>query len=169
MWPRSAGEADLAAVRDLLVETWHATFDEILGRDLVLTITDRWHSIEALRANLRKPYSEFVVADRGDGSIDAVAYASQDAEDRAILHQLYVRQGAQVQGLGTMLLAEVEMAFPGIKTMSLDVIERNASAVRFFEHKRYVVAGRHANWGGIQSAEPVITMEKPLESWSLHT
>lgn len=169
MWARSAGEADLTAVRSLLAETWHATFDEILGRDLVGNITDRWHSLEALRANLRKPYSEFVVADRGDGSIDGVAYASQDAEDRAVLHQLYVRPGAQVQGLGTMLLAEVEMAFPGIKTMSLEVIERNASAVRFFEHKGYVIVGRHADWGHIESSEPLVTMEKPLESWSLQT
>lgn len=167
MWARSAGEADLAAVRALLVETWHATYDEILGRDLVLSITERWHSLEALRANLRKPYSEFVVADRGDGSIDGVAYASQGAEDNAVLHQLYVRPGAQVQGLGTMLLAEVEQAFPGIKTMSLEVVERNLVAVRFFERKGYAGVGTHADWGGIDTSEPVVVMEKPLESWGL--
>ena len=41
MFVRSAGERDLAAVRELLVETWHATYDPIYGAERVTAITDR--------------------------------------------------------------------------------------------------------------------------------
>ena len=167
MWVRSASEADLLAVHALLVETWHSTCDDILGRELVDTITGSWHSVEALRRNLRKPYSEFVVADSGDGGIDGMAFACQDTEEKASLLQLYVRPTKQLQGLGTMLLEEVEMAFPGVKTMTLEVIERNEATLRFYKRKGYVTTGRTEDWGALNCSEPVLKMEKSLEGWSL--
>ena len=75
MFTRTASDRDLDAVRALLVETWHATYDAIYGRDRVIAITDDWHSIEALRARLKQPHSEFVVADDG-AAIGGMAFAS---------------------------------------------------------------------------------------------
>ena len=167
MWVRSASEADLKAVHELLVSTWHATFDELLGRETVNAVTGQWHSIAALTANLKKPYSEFIVADNGEGGIDGMAFASQSEDGKASLHQLYVRSDAQVQGIGTMLLAEIEMAFPGVRTMNLEVIERNTQAVNFYERKGYVTVGRNEDWGDPNCKEPVLVMEKSLESWSM--
>lgn len=167
MWVRSASEADLKAVHELLVSTWHATFDDILGREMVNTVTHQWHSVAALKANLKKPYSEFVVADNGEGGIDGMAFASQTGEGKASLHQLYVRPEVQVQGIGTMLLAEIEMAFPSVNTMRLEVIERNAKSVRFYERKGYAQVGRSEDWGDPSCKEPVIIMEKSLEGWSM--
>ena len=48
MFVRTASERDLQAVRDLLVETWHATYDHIYGVERVAAITDDWHSIASL-------------------------------------------------------------------------------------------------------------------------
>lgn len=167
MWVRSASEADLKAVHELLVSTWHATFDDILGRETVNAVTGRWHSIAALKVNLKKPYSEFIVADNGEGRIDGMAFASQTGEGKASLHQLYVRPDAQVQGIGTMLLAEIEMAFPDVKAMRLEVIERNEKAVRFYERKGYARVGRNEDWGDPNCKEPVLVMEKKLDAWSM--
>ncbi|MBN9047013.1 MAG: GNAT family N-acetyltransferase [Rhizobiales bacterium] len=167
MWVRSATEADLQAVHELLVETWHATFDDILGRETVDAVTGRWHSIAALKANLKRPYSEFVVADNGEGGIDGMAFASQSEDGAASLHQLYVRPETQVQGIGTMLLAEVEMAFPDVRKLKLEVIERNERAVRFYERKGFARVDRKEDWGDPQCREPVLMMEKSLESWSM--
>ncbi|MBV2142903.1 GNAT family N-acetyltransferase [Falsochrobactrum sp. TDYN1] len=167
MWVRSASEADLQAVHELLVETWHATFDDILGRDMVTAITSQWHSIAALKANLRKPYSEFVVANNSKGGIDGMAFAKQADKNKVSLHQLYVRPEAQVHGIGTMLLAEVEIAFPDVSAIRLEVIERNNKAVLFYEHKGYVRIGRNEDWGAPTCKEPVLVMEKKLEGWSM--
>ncbi|MBA8838576.1 GNAT family N-acetyltransferase [Ochrobactrum sp. RH2CCR150] len=167
MWVRSATEADLKAVHELLVSTWHATFDDILGREMVNAVTGQWHSIAALKANLRKPYSEFIVADNGEGGIDGMAFASQSEEGKASLHQLYVRPDVQVQGVGTMLLAEIEMAFPDVRAIKLEVIEKNAKAVKFYERKGYATVGRNEDWGDPNCREPVLVMEKSLDGWSM--
>lgn len=167
MWVRSASEADLKAVHQLLVETWHATFDDILGVAMVDAVTTRWHSLPALKANLKKPYSEFLVADNGEGRIDGMAFASQAQDKVASLHQLYVRPDVQVQGVGSMLLAEVEMAFPDADRLRLEVIERNAKAVRFYERKGFVNVGRNLDWGDPDCKEPVLILEKPLQAWSI--
>ncbi|TGP80662.1 GNAT family N-acetyltransferase, partial [bacterium M00.F.Ca.ET.221.01.1.1] len=74
MFVRTAGDRDLAAVRALLVETWHATYDAIYGAERVTEITNEWHSIASLKARLVKPSSEFLVADGGK-RIGGMAFA----------------------------------------------------------------------------------------------
>ncbi|TIU66551.1 MAG: GNAT family N-acetyltransferase, partial [Mesorhizobium sp.] len=59
MFVRTASERDLVAVRALLVETWHATYDAIYGAERVTAITDAWHSITSLKTRLTRPNSEF--------------------------------------------------------------------------------------------------------------
>jgi len=45
MFIRTAGERDLEAVRALLVETWHATYDGIYGAEGVAAISDRYDAL----------------------------------------------------------------------------------------------------------------------------
>ena len=49
MWIRSATKDDLATVRELLVETWHATYDDVYGVEKVNAVTNRYHSLDALK------------------------------------------------------------------------------------------------------------------------
>lgn len=167
MWVRSASESDLQAVHELLVETWHASYDDILGLEIVTDVTSQWHSLEVLQKNLRKPYSEFVVADDGKGRIVGMAFASQSEKSKALLHQLYVLPEAQVQGIGTMLLSEVEMAFPDVSSIQLEVIERNERAIRFYERKNYKRVGRNDDWSISSCKQPALILEKQLSSWTM--
>ena len=52
---RPAAADDLPAVRALLVETWHDTYDALLGAQRVTEITTDWHSIKNLRRQLGQP------------------------------------------------------------------------------------------------------------------
>jgi len=83
------------------------------------------------------------------------------------LHQLYVLPEVQMQGIGTMLLSEVEMAFPDVNSMRLEVIERNERSVHFYEHKGYKRIGRNEDWGVAHCKEPVLILEKQLNGWSI--
>src|SRR4051812_36821706 len=111
MFVRTASERDVAAVRALLVETWHATYDAIYGVGKVTEITDDWHSVASLKVRLAKPYSEFLVADDGK-TIGGMAFASSDPDGKTVtLHQLYVHPDLQGRGIGGMLLDEIIESF----------------------------------------------------------
>lgn len=162
MFVRTAGEADLATIRDLLVETWHATYDGIYGAARVSEITDDWHSIVALKARLERPDGEFVVADDGM-EIAGMAFASATDEGRRVtLHQLYVRPGRQGQGIGGMLLDEIMDSFPDAATVRLEVEPANERAVAFYLVQGFVEVGRTENCGKDQSGIPALILERAL-------
>ena len=113
MFVRTAGERDLAAVRALLVETWHATYDAIYGAAEVTEITDEWHSIASLKARLTRPNSEFLVADDGK-RIGGMAFAAATADAKIILlNQLYVLPDCQRQGHRACAAGRDRGQFPG--------------------------------------------------------
>ena len=137
---RTANRRDLPAIQNLLVETWHATYDPIFGADMVRKITSIWHSIEALEAKLSAPLSEFIVADDGS-SIHAMAFASQ-IEKTVELHQLYVLPASQGKGIGTELMQELFFCFDGADTMKLDVHPQNTNAVGFYRSGGFSEIGK---------------------------
>ena len=162
MFVRTASERDLEAVRALLVETWHATYDAIYGVEQVTDITNDWHSLQSLKARLARPNSEFLVADDGK-RVGGMAYAAATADlNSVMLHQLYVHPSLHRTGLGTMLLHEIENSFPEARTLRLEVEAANASAVAFYRSNGFVPAGETANCGGPTSGISALIMEKTL-------
>ncbi|CCV06658.1 GCN5-related N-acetyltransferase [Mesorhizobium metallidurans STM 2683] len=146
MFVRTASERDLVAVKALLVETWHATYDAIYGVPKVTAITG--HSIASLRARLTRPNSEFLVADDGK-RIGGMAFAAATTDQKIILlNQLYVHPDCQRQGFGQALLEEVEACFPEARTLRVEVEEANAPAIAFYRSKGFLPAGNIADCGG---------------------
>ncbi|MES0033077.1 GNAT family N-acetyltransferase [Mesorhizobium sp. M0040] len=161
MFVRTAGERDLAAVRALLIETWHATYDAIYGAARVTEITDEWHSIAALKARLTRPNSEFLLADDGK-SIGGMAFAAATTDARIVmLNQLYVHPAWQRQGIGQALLDEIEASFPEVRTLRVEVEEANAPAIAFYRSRGFLPAGNTADCGGA-SGLPALVLEKQL-------
>jgi len=161
MFVRTASERDLAAIRALLVETWHATYDTVYGTERVSEITDDWHSIASLKARLIRPNSEFLVADDGK-RIGGMAFAAATTDAKIVLlNQLYVLPACQRQGIGQALLDEVEASFPEANTLRVEVEEANKPAIAFYRAKGFVPAGSTADCGG-GSGLPALIFEKPL-------
>src|SRR5690606_30042547 len=129
---RTASERDLEAVRDLLVETWHATYDSIYGAERVKQITDDWHSIPSLKARLERIDSEFLLADNGEEIVGMAFASAAEGGATIMLRQLYVRPGYQGRGVGGLLLDEVEESFPEAARIRLEVEEANVKAVAFY-------------------------------------
>lgn len=159
---RTAGAADLPAVRDLLGETWHATYDTIYGVVRVSEITASWHSVEALRPRLTRPNSEFLVADDG-ARLGGMAFAAAGPDKKlVVLHQLYVRPDCQRHGIGSDLLGEIEASFPEAERLRLEVEEANVAAVDFYRSKGFAAAGRTENCGAANSGLSAQVFEKRL-------
>ena len=161
MFVRTASERDLAAIRALLVETWHATYDAIYGAQRVTEITDDWHSIASLKARLTRPNSEFLVADDGK-RIGGMAFAAATTDAKIVLlNQFYVLPACQRQGIGQALLDEVEASFPEANILRVEVEEANVQAIAFYRSKGFLPAGSTADCGG-GSGLPALIFEKPL-------
>jgi len=162
MFIRSAGERDLAAIRALLVETWHATYDAIYGEERVTAITDEWHSIPSLRARLSRPNSEFVVVDDGK-RLCAMAFAAATSDGRTVLlQQLYVHPDCQRRGIGHMLLEELEGCFPDAHRIRLEVEPENAPAIAFYKAHGFVLNADAVNKEKGKPEVGVHTFEKAL-------
>ena len=160
---RSATQADLATVSGLLGRAWHATYDGIYGPDKVKAITADWHNIDALKAQLARPDSEFVVADDAK-RIGGMGYAVMDRSlhKTAQLVQLYVDPECQGQGIGRDLFAELETCFPDAETMRLEVAPENARAIAFYKGLGFAQVGRTENCGAAGSGLPALILEKTL-------
>jgi ribosomal protein S18 acetylase RimI-like enzyme len=162
MFVRTASERDLAAVRELLVETWHATYDHIYGVERVTAITSDWHSMASLGKRLTRPNSEFLVADDGK-EIAGVAFAAADPEGKVVmLYQLYVRPAFQGRGIGGMLLDEILDCFPDAETIRLEVEQANDRAIAFYTAYGFAEAGRTGDCGSAGSGIPALVFERPL-------
>ena len=160
---RTASERDLAKVSALLAETWHATYDALYGVDKVSEITERWHSVPALKTKLERKDSEFVVADNGK-ELAGMGYVamSKDRPKTAFLHQLYVLPRYQRQGIGRDMFAEIETCFPDANAMLLEVDPRNEAAVAFYLAHGFVKVGETRHKADDMSDVPLHVYEKPL-------
>ncbi|MFC6488944.1 GNAT family N-acetyltransferase [Nitratireductor sp. GCM10026969] len=162
MFVRTACAQDLPAVRALLVETWHETYDAIYGAEKVTRITDEWHSLAALKARIERIDSEFLLADDGE-QIAGMAFASgTDGGSTIQLRQLYVRPARQGRGVGGLLLDEVLSSFPEARKIRLEVEEANTNAVAFYVAHGFSRVGVTPHCGKPDSDIPAAIYERAL-------
>ncbi len=133
---------DAAAVQALLRETWVAAYEPIMGVDFARGAANRftrlylaWTSASCLLGN--GIMLKALVADEPAG----VAYAVHEASG-VILYMLYVRPSLQGRGVGSSLLAAVEAWSPKAKSIRLEVLEANTSAIDWYGSKGFVQYGR---------------------------
>ncbi|MFN3482018.1 MAG: GNAT family N-acetyltransferase [Rhabdaerophilum calidifontis] len=153
---RPATSADIPALRDLLVATWHETYDAIYGREKVDEITGRWHSEARLADQVRQaaahPHREvMLIAEGAEGLLGTVSMHRQ-SEEVVDLGRLYVRAGAQGHGLGWRLMRAALARFPEARRVRLDVEPENARAIRFYSRHGFRVITRGTACGGDAAA-----------------
>lgn len=158
---RAATEADVAAIRDVLVRTWHATYDAIFGVEQVNTITSAWHTPERIRAGLAEPGNLTLVAEV-DGQVVGTLGAGISGRSVA-LHRLYILPEMQGRGLGKGLFKAMVRHYPEAGRITLEVEPRNRPAIAFYERLGFAVTGGGAACGGDTARNyPHLIMEKPL-------
>ncbi|CAN1521096.1 NAT_SF domain containing protein [Rhabdaerophilaceae bacterium] len=155
---RTAVASDLPAVRELLVTTWHDTYDAILGQDKVADVTARWHSLEALKRQIDAATNEpdafaFMISEwRGEISGTASARRDREVKDHLHLDRLYILPRKQGSGTGRALLCATLARFPAAQAVELNVQPANHRAIDFYRRHGFFVVNTGNACGGDQSA-----------------
>ena len=137
---RPAEPGDVAAVRALLVETWHDTYDRLIGPEKVTEITDSWHSSENLTQQIALADTAFLVAEL-DGSVVGHVYANAQKPPVLTIARLYVLPGRQRQGIGKRLLDEAVSRYPACDAVRLVVEAENAKGLAFYQREGFRSVG----------------------------
>ena len=157
---RDALAADLPAVRSLLVETWHDTYDGIYGWRRVAEITNAWHSLDALAAQLGRDSGVFLIALLGE-EVVGTASARREPDRAAMLTRLYVTPTRQGEGIGRTLLQVALACFPDAPVARLEVESQNELAIAFYERMGFFLQ-RQARFDGREDTPNTLIMAKRL-------
>ncbi len=157
---RDATSADLPAVRSLLVETWHATYDGIYGWRRVAEITNAWHSLDALSAQLGRESGIFLIALLGH-EVVGTASARREPDRAALLTRLYVLPARQGEGIGRTLLQVALACFPDAPVARLEVESQNEPAIAFYERMGFFLQ-HQARFDGREDTPNTLIMAKRL-------
>ncbi len=159
---RPATAADLAAVSQLLGETWHATYDGIYGKDRVTDLTGRWHSPDNLLRGLANKNGTFLVAVLAGSLAGTASAVANEAGTHLDLLRLYVRPDHQGGGLGQKLLAETLARFPALRQCALEVEPANVRAIAFYQRHGFVVAGKVNDCSGSGDGIPALKLVREI-------
>jgi ribosomal protein S18 acetylase RimI-like enzyme len=147
LWIRPASREDLGAVRDLLVETWHDTYDRLLGAEKVTEVTNSWHSVEALGRQLDLPGVSFLVAEDSAGTVVGHILANAQRPPTLVISRLYVRPSAHAVELAGRLLADALARHPGSSELRLEVEAENAKGIGFYRRQGFEPVGERLEGG----------------------
>ena len=157
---RPATLEDVGAVRRLLVETWHDTFDDLLGPEQVREITERWHAEEVLARQLDRQDGSFLVAElAGEVVGHALGHAPKPPPPLLMVNRLYVRPAFQRRGIGGALLAALLRRHPETDRIRLLVEADNAKGRSFYERSGFVATGEVME-GGLRAFRMAKTLAR---------
>lgn len=157
---RHMSEDDAEAVSVLLRASWDTTYTSLMGAEKVKVQNDGMHDPVSIAADLRRPHSEAFVAVTGDGVVVGHAYATV-RKGVLWLDRLHVAPDHQGTGLAAGLLQAVMVNYVGEPAISLEVIEGNDRAIRFYEKHGFDVIEHNSACGSIQGV-PTLVMRRPL-------
>src|SRR5262245_7651465 len=107
-----ASVEDAPEIKQVLSETWRATYSSFLSQATINTVTSTWHSPDRLAVEIQNPRIFFGVAKTGGGAIVGLTTVGQITDDTVVLARLYIHPQYQRQGIGSQLLQAGITAFP---------------------------------------------------------
>jgi len=136
-----AAPEDAPRLSELLAASWRDNFAAFLPPTTLKEVSGRWHGREHLAAQILDPKIFFAAAKTPEGRIVGLATLRLEEPGSAFLHRLYVENSSQGLGIGENLLKTAMAAFPGLKTVKLEVLTENIRAISFYERQGFRKAG----------------------------
>ncbi|HEX7070687.1 MAG TPA: GNAT family N-acetyltransferase [Rhodothermales bacterium] len=152
--------ADADEIKQVLSETWVATYAANLSPETIALVTTQWHDPELLRDQIEKPGDYFAVA-KEEGRIVALISVAATSPEELHLTRLYVLPECQGTGIGSRLLDAALACYPGARVIRLEVERQNAAGHAFWLRRGFVGTGTSVIEVGPDRIA-VVTMERTL-------
>ena len=128
---------DAPRLSELLAASWRDNFAAFLPPNTLKEVSERWHGTKHLAGQISDPKIFFAAAKTGENRIVGLATLRLESPAEAFLLRLYVENSSQGLGLGEKLLKTAMAAFPGLKSVKLEVLTENVRAISFYERQGF--------------------------------
>lgn len=142
---------DLEALRNLSIQTFKETFEEVNTEEDMQKYLLENLSIEKLKSELENPNSEFYFAENNDEILGYLKLNFKDAQTEKLeenhfeIERIYVLKAFLGQKLGQILFDKaIEIGREkNLEYVWLGVWEENHRAIRFYEKNGFEIFGKH--------------------------
>lgn len=142
---------DLEALRNLSIQTFMETFEEVNTEEDMQKYLDENLSIEKLKSELENPNSEFYFAENNDEILGYLKLNFKDAQTEKLeenhfeIERIYVLKAFLGQKLGQILFDKaIEIGREkNLEYVWLGVWEENHRAIHFYEKNGFEIFGKH--------------------------
>ena len=142
---------DLETLRNLSIQTFKETFEEVNTEEDMQKYLDENLSIEKLKTELENPNSEFYFAENNDEILGYLKLNFKDAQTEKVeenyfeIERIYVLKAFLGQKIGQILFDKaIEIGREkNLEYVWLGVWEENHRAIKFYEKNGFKVFGKH--------------------------
>ena len=142
---------DLEALRNLSIQTFKETFEEVNTEEDMQKYLDENLSIEKLKSELENPNSEFYFAENNDEILGYLKLNFKDAQTEKVeeyyfeIERIYVLKAFLGQKIGQILFDKaIEIGREkNLEYVWLGVWEENHRAIRFYGKNGFEIFGKH--------------------------
>ncbi|MFC4449488.1 GNAT family N-acetyltransferase [Halorussus aquaticus] len=138
---REAESGDGDGIRDVALESLHASYGDILDEDVIETATENWYADEMMEAELEEEGMLYLVAVAGD---EVVGFSQNLlAEGDATILWLHVDPDNRDKNVGTTLLNQTlaTLSERGVERIAAEVLTENEAGCTFYEANGFEKAG----------------------------
>lgn len=152
---------EVEEIKRVLDEAWSDTYGPFLSQETIQKVTSVWHDPVLLAAQVQNPDIFLGVAKNEADAILGMVTACKLDKDTVLIDRLYVHPRHQRKGIGSGLLREGILAFPGIRRVRLEVYGQNQKGLSFYLKQGFSEIGREEERIEAEILESV-EMEKQL-------
>jgi diamine N-acetyltransferase len=103
-----ASKDDLLIIQKLAYEIWPISYGEILSKEQLHYMLEKFYSLEALSEQFEKQNHHFLLVKEEDVVLGFASYQNNIENHKTKIHKIYVLPNAQGKGIGFQLINEIQ-------------------------------------------------------------
>lgn len=126
-----ANKSQLPIIAELAYAIWPSAYGEILSKEQLTYMLDKFYSLEALSQQLEEKNHVFLLAEENGKFIGFASYELNIENHKTKIHKIYVLPETQGKGFGLKLINEIEKRAKSFKN---DVLFLNVNRFNKAHH-----------------------------------